>query len=95
MADRRQAGHARGKLREGERNFAVACGQAAGDWRELTAENAFHRGSELLAVLDRFEESLELIAAGIAAANRERQAFALDFFETWRGRQLWLPGTRG
>ena len=49
--------------------------------------------SELLAVLDRFEESLELISTGIAAANRERQAFALDFFETWRGRQLFQTGS--
>jgi DNA-binding CsgD family transcriptional regulator/tetratricopeptide (TPR) repeat protein len=48
--------------------------------------------SELLAVLDRFEESLDLISTGIAAANRERQAFALDFFETWRGRQLFQAG---
>jgi DNA-binding CsgD family transcriptional regulator len=48
--------------------------------------------SELLAVLDRYEESLELISAGIAAANRERQAFVLDFFETWRGRQLFQTG---
>jgi DNA-binding CsgD family transcriptional regulator/tetratricopeptide (TPR) repeat protein len=48
--------------------------------------------SELLAVLDRFEESIELISSGIAAANRERQAFALDFFETWRGRQLFQTG---
>ena len=48
--------------------------------------------SELLAVLDRFDESLELISSGIASANRERQAFALDFFETWRGRQLFQTG---
>jgi hypothetical protein len=43
-------------------------------------------------VLDRFDESIELISTGIAAANRERQAFALDFFETWRGRQLFQMG---
>jgi DNA-binding CsgD family transcriptional regulator len=48
--------------------------------------------SELLAVLDRFEESLDVISTGIAAANQERQAFALDFFETWRGRQLFQAG---
>ena len=36
--------------------------------------------------------SRSLISAGIAAANRERQAFALDFFETWRGRQLFQTG---
>jgi DNA-binding CsgD family transcriptional regulator/tetratricopeptide (TPR) repeat protein len=48
--------------------------------------------SELFAVLDRFDESLELISTGIVAAQRERQAFALDFFETWRGRQLFQLG---
>jgi DNA-binding CsgD family transcriptional regulator/tetratricopeptide (TPR) repeat protein len=48
--------------------------------------------SELLVVLDRFDESIELISTGIAAANQERQAFALDFFETWRGRQLFQTG---
>jgi DNA-binding CsgD family transcriptional regulator len=48
--------------------------------------------SEVLAVLDRFDESLDLISAGIAAAQRERQAFVLDFFETWRGRQLFQIG---
>jgi DNA-binding CsgD family transcriptional regulator len=48
--------------------------------------------SELLAVLDRFEESLEVISTGIADANRERQSFALDFLETWRGRQLFQMG---
>jgi DNA-binding CsgD family transcriptional regulator len=35
---------------------------------------------------------MELISTGIAAANQERQAFALDFFETWRGRQLFQTG---
>jgi DNA-binding CsgD family transcriptional regulator len=43
---------------------------------------------ELMTVLDRVEESVELTADGIAAAGRDRQGWALHIFETWRGRQL-------
>ena len=43
---------------------------------------------ELMMVLDRIEESVALTADGIAAAQRDRQAWALHVFETWRGRQL-------
>ena len=43
---------------------------------------------ELMMVLDRVEESVELTADGIGAAQRDRQAWALHIFETWRGRQL-------
>ena len=43
---------------------------------------------ELMMVLDRIEESVELTADGIGAAQRDRQAWALHIFETWRGRQL-------
>ena len=35
-------------------------------------------------VLDRIEESVELTADGIGAAQRDRQAWALHIFETWR-----------
>jgi DNA-binding CsgD family transcriptional regulator len=48
--------------------------------------------SELLAVLDRLDESMELISDGIAAARRDRQGWAVDFFEIWRGRQLLQRG---
>jgi DNA-binding CsgD family transcriptional regulator len=48
--------------------------------------------SELLAALDRLDESIQLISDGITAARRDRQGWALDFFETWRGRQLWQRG---
>jgi DNA-binding CsgD family transcriptional regulator len=60
---------------------------------ELTRERVAQQWrSEVLAVLDRFDESLDVISTGIAAAQRERQAFVLDFFETWRGRQLFQIG---
>ena len=47
---------------------------------------------ELLMVLDRVEESLDLAADGIAAAGRDRQGWALHIFETWQGRQLLQMG---
>jgi DNA-binding CsgD family transcriptional regulator len=43
---------------------------------------------ELMMVLDRIEESVELAADGIAGAQRDRQGWALHIFEMWRGRQL-------
>jgi DNA-binding CsgD family transcriptional regulator len=43
---------------------------------------------EVLSVLDRLGESLELAAAGVAAAQRDRQGWGLRIFENWRGRQL-------
>ncbi len=57
--------------------------------RELVA---YQWRCELLAVLDRLDESVGLIVDGIAAAQRDRQGWALDFFETWRGRQLFQRG---
>ena len=48
--------------------------------------------SDLLGQVDRLEESVELAIDGIASAHRDRQAWALDYFETWRGRQLFLQG---
>jgi DNA-binding CsgD family transcriptional regulator len=53
---------------------------------------AFHWRCELLAVLDRLDESMRLISEGIASAQRDRQGGALEFLETWRGRQLFWRG---
>ena len=43
---------------------------------------------EILMLLDRVRESLELTADGIAEAQRDLQGWALHIFELWRGRQL-------
>ncbi len=48
--------------------------------------------SELMAVLDRLDESMQLISDGIATARRDQQGWAVDFFEIWHGRQLWQRG---
>jgi DNA-binding CsgD family transcriptional regulator len=99
LAARSILGLAQGALRyvEGHFSAALAAHEQAmrdgfGPGEETREWVARQWRSELLAVLDRFDESLELISAGIAAANRERQGFALDFFETWRGRQLFHTG---
>jgi DNA-binding CsgD family transcriptional regulator len=47
---------------------------------------------EILMMLDRVEDSLELTTEGLAAAQRDLQGWALHIFETWRGRQLWQLG---
>jgi DNA-binding CsgD family transcriptional regulator len=51
--------------------------------------------SWLLAAVDRYEEALHAIDEGIAAAQRDRQNWALRVFETSRGRQLLQMGQLG
>jgi DNA-binding CsgD family transcriptional regulator len=48
--------------------------------------------AELFAVQDRYEEALTLLANGVADAQRERQAFAFEFLDIWRGRALLQTG---
>jgi DNA-binding CsgD family transcriptional regulator len=51
--------------------------------------------SWLLAVTDRYEEALHVIDEGVAAAQRDRQNWALRVFETSRGRQMLQMGQFG
>ncbi len=51
--------------------------------------------SWLLAAVDRYEEALHAIDEGIAAAQRDRQNWALRVFETSRGRQMLQMGQLG
>jgi DNA-binding CsgD family transcriptional regulator len=51
--------------------------------------------SWLLAAVDRYEEALRAIDEGIAAAQRDRQNWALRVFETSRGRQMLQMGQLG
>jgi DNA-binding CsgD family transcriptional regulator len=48
--------------------------------------------AELQATLGRLPEASALVDEGIASATRGHQAWAVDFFETWRGRQLLQSG---
>lgn len=51
--------------------------------------------SWLLAAVDRYEEALHAVDEGIAAAQRDRQNWALRVFETSRGRQMLQMGQFG
>jgi DNA-binding CsgD family transcriptional regulator len=62
------------------------------DARERLAHNF---RSWLLAAVDRYEEALHAIDEGVAAAQRDRQNWALRVFETSRGRQMLQMGQLG
>jgi DNA-binding CsgD family transcriptional regulator len=47
---------------------------------------------EVLAIVDRLDESLQLSTELVAAAQRDRQGWALHLYETARGRQLLQVG---
>lgn len=59
-------------------------------WRVLQARRQLTTQwlCDALAVLDRIDESLQISIESIAAAQHERQAWALGIFETGRARQL-------
>jgi DNA-binding CsgD family transcriptional regulator/alkylhydroperoxidase/carboxymuconolactone decarboxylase family protein YurZ len=47
---------------------------------------------DVLTMVDRLDESLQMSTEGVASAQRDRQAWALSIFETGRGRQLLQMG---
>ncbi len=62
---------------------------------DTRARLAHNFRSWLLAAVDRYEEALRAIDEGVAAAQRDRQNWALRVFETSRGRQLLQMGQLG
>jgi hypothetical protein len=48
--------------------------------------------ASFLLALDRFDEAYLLADGGLAAAQKDRQNWALRMFETWKGRQLLQRG---
>jgi DNA-binding CsgD family transcriptional regulator len=65
---------------------AARSGLGTTDWaRERLAQEW---RCETRTVLDRVDDSLRLAADGVAAAQRDRNGWAIRIFEIWRGRQL-------
>jgi DNA-binding CsgD family transcriptional regulator len=62
----------------------------AGDDQRLRLAHMWH--GELLSIADRDEEALAIAADGLAAAQRDRQGWAYQMFETWHGRMLLRTG---
>src|SRR4029077_2743752 len=58
----------------------------AGDDQRLRLAHMWH--GELLSVVDRYEEAFAIASDGLAAAQRDRQGWAYQMFETWHGRLL-------
>ena len=62
----------------------------AGDDQRLRLAHMWH--GELLSVTDRDDEALAIAADGLDAAQRDRQGWAYQMFETWHGRMLLRTG---
>src|SRR3989454_2659960 len=62
----------------------------AGDDQRLRLAHMWH--GELLSVTDRDDEALAIAGDGLAAAQRDRQGWAYQMFETWHGRMLLRTG---
>jgi DNA-binding CsgD family transcriptional regulator len=62
----------------------------AGDDQRLRLAHMWH--GELLSVADRDEEAFAIAGDGLAAAQRDRQGWAYQMFETWHGRMLLRAG---
>jgi len=58
----------------------------AGDDQRLRLAHMWH--GELLSAIDRYDDALAIADEGLAAAQRDRQGWAYQMFETWRGRTL-------
>lgn len=65
-------------------------GLFAGDDQRLRLAHMWH--GELLSSLDRYDEALAIADEGLAAAQRDRQGWAYQMFETWNGRMLLRTG---
>jgi DNA-binding CsgD family transcriptional regulator/tetratricopeptide (TPR) repeat protein len=62
----------------------------AGDDQRLRLAHMWH--GELLSVLDRHDDALNVAADGLGSARRDRQGWAYEMFETWLGRLLLRTG---
>jgi DNA-binding CsgD family transcriptional regulator/tetratricopeptide (TPR) repeat protein len=65
-------------------------GLFAGDDQRLRLVHMWE--GELLSVLDRYDEAFAIAADGLAAAQRDRQGWAYQMFDTWHGRMLLRTG---
>jgi DNA-binding CsgD family transcriptional regulator len=65
---------------------AASAGIATTDWARDRLAREWR--SETRTVLDHVDDSLRLAAEGVAAAQRDRNGWAIRIFEIWRGRQL-------
>jgi hypothetical protein len=69
---------------------ALRSGLATGD--DTRFHLTYQWRCDLMTMVDRLGESLQMSTEGVASAQRDRQGWALGIFETGRGRQLLQMG---
>jgi DNA-binding CsgD family transcriptional regulator len=69
---------------------AIRTGPAGGEESRMRIAQQFR--SETLAALDRYDEAVEVRTSGLLAARRASQAWAIRWWEQWRGRQHFQLG---
>ncbi len=69
---------------------ALRTGLVASD--DTRAHLSYQWRCDVLTMVDRLDESLQMSSEGVASAQRDRQGWALNIFETGRGRQLLQMG---
>jgi DNA-binding CsgD family transcriptional regulator/tetratricopeptide (TPR) repeat protein len=69
---------------------AVRSGPASGEEGRVRIAQQWR--SEVLAALDRFDEAIDVRTNGLVGAQRESQAWAIRWWEQWRGRQHYQLG---
>jgi DNA-binding CsgD family transcriptional regulator/tetratricopeptide (TPR) repeat protein len=69
---------------------AYSDGIFAGDDQRLRLAHMWH--GELLSLTEHYDDAFEIAAQGLAAAQRDRQGWAYQMFETWHGRMLLRTG---
>jgi DNA-binding CsgD family transcriptional regulator len=69
---------------------AIRGGAATGEDGRMRIAQQFR--SEALAALDRYDEAVEVRASGLLGAQRASQAWAIRWWEQWRGRQHFQLG---
>ena len=72
---------------------AASAGIGTTDWARDRLAREWR--CETRTVLDQVDDSLRLAADGVAAAQRDRNGWAIRIFEIWRGRQLHQLGRLG
>ena len=90
--DLAQAGLAYQQYRFGDALVHLEAATRLGTTEDVRARLASYYRCWPLAALDRFDEASGVADAGAAAAQRDRQNWALRNFETWRGLQALQAG---
>ena len=84
--------YADGDFSRALKSVEAALRTGAGTSDDTRAHLTYQWRCDVLTMIDRFDESLQMSTEAVASAQRDRQGWALRIFETGRGRQLLQMG---